>query len=354
MHTKITATVGPRCDSAELIHGMVEAGMDIARMNFSHCTPEEFLQRQKLIRTAEKKLKRTVSLLQDLQGPRIRVGKLPDESIVLEEGVPYVFSHDAQKSASPCIPIDDPYLHLDIKSGDPFYLANGSMELVVTSVRGGRITAQCLRGGTLFSRKGINVPQTRYQRGALTPKDIADAKFGAAHGVDYMGLSFVQTADDVVKLRKALGTSKVKIIAKIERAVALEHIDEIIRVSDGIMVARGDLGIEIPAEDVPIVQKNLIRQAHWHGKPVMVATQMLLSMIASNHPTRAEVSDVANAVFERADALCLSDETANGAYPVEAVKTMRRIITRIDHFLHQDNFFASSQPLAGVSTYTNV
>lgn len=354
MHTKITATIGPRCESAEQILGMVEAGMDIARMNFSHCTPEEFLRRTKLIHTAEKKLKQTVSLLQDLQGPRIRVGRIPDEGIVLEEGISYTFSHNEKKSSSLCIPIDDPYLHLDIKSGDPFYLANGAMELVVTSVREERIVAQCVRGGTLFSRKGINVPQTRYQRGALTRKDITDAKFGAAHGVDYIGLSFVQTADDVIKLRKVLGTSKVKIIAKIERAVALEHIDEIIRVSDGIMVARGDLGIEVPAEDVPIVQKNLIRQAHWHGKPAIVATQMLLSMIANNHPTRAEVSDVANAVFERADAVCLSDETANGAYPVEAVKTMKRIITRIDDFLHQDNFFTLTQPFTKAGTYTHV
>lgn len=354
MHTKITATVGPRCDSADLILGMAEAGMDIARMNFSHCTPEEFLQRQKFIREAEKKLNRHVAILQDLQGPRIRVGELPEEGIVLEVGASYSFTHDISQGSASCIPIDDPYLHLDIKSGDPFFLANGAMELVITSVRDGHITAECVRGGTLFSRKGINVPQTQYHRGALTQKDIIDATFGVQHGVDYVGLSFVQTAEDVQKLRSVLGNSPVKIISKIERAVALEHIDEIIRASDGIMVARGDLGIEIPAEDVPIVQKNLIRQAHWHGKPVMVATQMLLSMIASNHPTRAEVSDVANAVFDRADAVCLSDETANGMYPVDAVKTMKRIIVRIDDFLHQENFFVPTQSVTKTDTYTHV
>lgn len=340
MDTKILATIGPNSESPKVIEGMIRAGMNIARMNFSHCTFDEFLSRKRIITSLAKKLKKEVVIFQDLQGPRIRVGKMPEEGKMLEEGRIYIFSHKAPTNINGnFISIDDPYLHMDMKKGEPLYLANGVMELEVVSVKDKQIYAKCLRGGILFSRKAINIPLTKYGRGALTPKDIKDIKFGVKQGIDHVGLSFVQTADDVRKLRSYLGGKDIKIIAKIERAVALHNIDEIIQEADGIVVARGDLGIETAMEDLPIIQKNLIRHSHWHGKPVIVATQMMLSMIDHQTPTRAEVTDVANAVFEGADGVWLSDETANGKYPVETVRAMKKIISRIDQYKHRDNFF---------------
>lgn len=340
MNTKILATIGPRSEDQKTIEGMMRAGMDIARVNFSHCTYDEFKKRKVIIKTLEKKLKKKIVIFQDLQGPRIRVGKMPDEGKVLQEGKIYIFSHGVSADAQgDFISIDDSYLHVDMKVGEPLYLANGTMEFKVEKVKDKQIYAKCIRGGTLFSRKSVNIPFTQYSRGALTPKDIADIKFGVEEGIDQVGLSFVQSADDIRKLRKYLKGKDIKIMAKIERAVALHNIDEIIQEADGIVIARGDLGIEMPMEDLPIIQKNLIRHAHWHGKPVIVATQMLLSMINYPHPTRAEVTDVANAVFEGADGVWLSDETTDGNFPIEAVKVMKKIITRIDGYKHQENFF---------------
>ena len=339
MKTKIIATIGPKSESYEELKAMAEAGLSIARMNFSHCTVEEYGTRKANIERINKELGTTVKLLQDLQGPRIRVGKLPAEGVHLEEGKIYVFSHDQKEYEGGIIPMDDPELHIDVKVGEPFYLANGAMELEITDVQGSQIHAKVVTGGTLFSRKAINVPRTNLTRGGVTDKDIEDAKFGVAQGVDYIALSFVQSADDINKLRNEFPDTKIKIIAKIERALALDNIDEIIEASDGIMIARGDLGIEIPMEDLPIIQKNLIRHAHWHNKPAIVATQMMMSMIDHEHPTRAEVSDIANAVFEGGDAVMLSDETAAGNHPAKAVAMMAKIVKRIEDYTARENFF---------------
>ncbi|HBI25216.1 MAG: Pyruvate kinase [Candidatus Wolfebacteria bacterium GW2011_GWC2_39_22] len=340
MKTKIVATIGPKSDSYEELKAMAEAGLNIARMNFSHCTVEEYRGRKEHIARINKELGTDIEIMQDLQGPRIRVGKLPAEGVELKEGETFVFSFEQSEYVlGGIIPIDDAYLHIDVKKGEPFFLANGAMELDIVDVQGSQIHAKVVTGGTLFSKKGINVPRTNLTRGGVTDKDIEDAKFGVAEGVDYIALSFVQSAEDITKLRSVFPDKKIKIIAKIERALALDNIDEIIEESDGIMIARGDLGIEIPMEDLPIIQKNLIRHAHWHNKPAIVATQMMMTLIDHDHPTRAEVSDVANAVFEGGDAVMLSDETAAGKHPAKAVATMAKIVRRIEEYTARENFF---------------
>lgn len=330
MKTKIIATIGPASDSPEIIKKLVKEGLDIARFNFSHCTYEEFKARAAKLKKAAKEEGKQIAILQDLQGPRIRVGELPGESRELRDGDVVIFSTNI-KNDKEIIFVDEPYLHADIKKGELIYLANGEMKLKVERVQGDKIYARVERGGTLYSRKGVNVPHTKLTTSGLTAKDIKDVKFGLKNGVDYVAISFVQTAGDVLKLKKLVG-SKAKIIAKIETALALKNIDEIIQASDGIMVARGDLGIEVAEEKLPFIQKNLIRQAAWHGKASIVATQMLLSMINNPRPTRAEVSDVANAVLDGADAVMLSDETASGKHPVQALEALVRIARQAEHY----------------------
>lgn len=349
LKTRIIATIGPKSDSKEIVRALVEAGMDIARMNFSHCTPDEYRKRQRDLKDAAKATKRTVKIMLDLQGPRIRVGKLPVEGVVIAEGKTYTFTTKAGIYTGGAIQITDPYLHADVKPGDPMFLTSGEMELIITKVRGHEFQAKAVRGGTLFSNKGVNVPKTKLTTSGLTKKDVKDVAFGLKAGVDFIALSFVQSAKDVERLRKLIGPkSKIQIISKIERPIALTNIDEIIQASDGIMVARGDLGVELPMEELPIVQKHLIRHTHWHGKPVIVATQMMMSMVNHPTPTRAEVSDIANAIFEGADGVMLSDETAAGSYPVKAVATMHRIAARAERYMSRENFFDNS-PIGSLS-----
>ena len=331
MRTKIIATVGPKSESPEVIRELIKAGADIFRMNFSHCTYAEYRTRKNAIKTISKEEGRDVKIMIDLQGPRLRVGELPKEGIEMEEGEIFTFTTDKENGKA--IFIDDPHLHNDIKVGDPLYLVNGAIELVVKSVEDREIKAEVVSGGTLFSKKAVNLPYTALTTSSLTEKDLADIEFAVEEGTDYIALSFVQTAEDVLHLRRLIGEN-IKIVSKIERAIALKNIDAIIKASDSIMIARGDLGIELPMEDVPIVQKHLIRMASWHGKASIVATQMLLSMVEKTKPTRAEVNDVANAVFDGADAVMLSDESANGENPVAAVKTMAKIVKRVEADLY--------------------
>ncbi len=299
--------------------------MDIARMNFSHCTYDEYRNRKKLIEAASKEFGRKVYIQQDLKGPRLRVGTMPEDGRILKDGEDIVFTTEKETMKDGEIYIEDPYIHSDIAVNDPLYLANGQMELVVTGVEGKRIMAKVLQGGILLSNKGVNVPNTKLTTSGLTEKDIKDVEFALAEGVDYIAISFVQSVEDIHRLRAMIGDRSVKIIAKIEMAMALKNIDEIISASDVIMVARGDLGTEISLEKVPFVQKNLIRQTIWHGKYSITATQMLYSMMNHPHPTRAEVSDIANAVWDGTDAVMLSDESAAGKYPLEALQTLIRI-----------------------------
>lgn len=340
MKTKIIASIGPKSRNYKTIHSFINNGAEIFRFNFSHATEEEFLEGLKLVRQAAKDLNKKVKVMQDLQGPRIRLGVIPKDGMEIKEGKIYEFAF--RKKTNPeksIIDIDNPYLHIDIKEGDPLFITGGEIKLEVVKVKGQSIFAKAIIGGIIFSHKGINIPKTNLSKGGLTAKDARDARFALKHNIDYIALSFVQGAEDIRKLRKIIGGKKTKIIAKIERAIALDNIDSIIKESDGIMVARGDLGIEIPMEDVPIIQKHLIRQAHWHKKPAIVATQMMTSMINHPNPTRAEVNDVASAVFDRADAVMLSDESAMGEYPERAVSFMDRIINKIESYIHKPNFF---------------
>lgn len=323
MRTKIIATIGPISASEEMLEKFVGAGLDIARLNFSHGTHESFAEWITMIRAAASKAGRTVLILQDLQGPRIRVGELPPEGVALTEGTTVHFS--TEKSDTSGIYIDHARLHLEIAVGDPMYLANGDMELLVERVEGSRIAAKVVRGGILHSRKGVNLPRTKLSNSGLTAKDIRDAQFGIEHGVDMIAISFVQSEDDVKRLRKLVG-DKVKIIAKIETALAVEHMNSITRAADAIMIARGDLGIEVPIETLPGIQKTLIRQARWYERGTITATQMLISMVNHVRPTRAEVSDIANAVWDGSDAVMLSDETASGSYPLEALQMMVKTV----------------------------
>ncbi|MDD4931066.1 MAG: pyruvate kinase [Candidatus Colwellbacteria bacterium] len=331
MRTKIIATIGPRSESPKILRELILAGIDIARMNFSHCTYDEYKARKKAIEKICAEEKRSVKILLDLKGPRLRVGELPEDGVEINEDDEVVFSTDKEEIKKGIIFIEDPYLHDDIKEGDPLFLVNGAIELTVTKIVGRKIYARAVTSGTLFSRKAVNVPNTKLTTSSLSNKDIDDIQFGLEEGMDYVALSFVQDAEDVNRLKALVGDSA-KIISKIERPLAVKNIDSIIQASDSIMIARGDLGIEMPMEEIPTVQKHLIKHASWYGKGSIVATQMLLSMVEKPHPTRAEVSDVANAVFDGADAVMLSDESASGAYPVESVRMMAKIVQKAEKY----------------------
>ncbi len=339
MNTKIIATIGPKTESPEDLKRLLDEGVEMVRVNFSHATYEQYARIKKLLNVYNKKNKREVKIMLDLQGPRIRVGNMPKGGINLEEGEHYSFifkKGGVYKKG--IIPIDNSELYLDIKKGEPLYLANGEIELIVSDIRKGFINGIVVRGGLLTSHKGINVPYTNMKRGGLTPKDISDVKFGLSVGVDYVALSFVQTREDVEKLRKIISKKKgVKLISKIERAIALRNIDQIIQVSDAIMIARGDLGIEIPIEELPIVQKYLVKFAHWHDKPAIIATQIMTSMIKNSHPTRAEISDIANAVLDGGDMVMLSDETTIGDHPFTAVRILKKVVSRTEKYLDKEN-----------------
>ncbi len=340
MNPKIVVNVGRRSADFELLKKMALAGMDTARLNFAHASNDQLIELKENLKKVEQETGIKVKVFQDLCGPRIRVGVLP-EDIHMTEGEEYSFSFDkCDPNDKTCIPIDSKDLINDLEVGHPFYLVNGAIELTITKIEDGKIYAKVERGGHLSSKKGINLPKTNLSGGGLTAKDEIDAKFGAEQGVDYMGLSFVQSEEDVIKLRKIIGPD-IQIIAKIERGTAMPSIDKIIRESDGIMIARGDLGIEMPIEELPILQKELIRHAHWHKKSAMVATQIMLSMVEKSHPTYAEVTDIANAVFDGADTLMLSDETAVGKYPVECITIMKKIIEKADEYYNKTNYWKS-------------
>lgn len=329
MRTKIIATIGPSSNDPQTIGRMIDAGMDVARINCSHSSTKQIRDWTKLIRRVAHQKHRRVQVMVDLQGPRLRVGVLSKKGRVLNDGEIVTFDTNGATGRG-VIHVDDPYLHNDIEVGHPMFLSNGQIELVIIHVHGTTFKAEVIHGGHLFSHKAVNLPGTRLTTSGLTNKDIIDAKTGLGVQADLVALSFVQTPADVKALRKIVGR-KAEIIVKIEMAMALNHMDGILQATDQMMVARGDLGAEVPVEDVPFLQKHLIREAHRHHRTAIVATQMLISMVDNVHATRAEVSDVANAVLDGADTLMLSDETAAGKYPVEAVAMMRRVVDRAEH-----------------------
>jgi len=334
-HTKIVCTIGPASDTVESLVKLVEAGMNVCRLNFSHGTHEQHAELIKRIREASEKTGEPLCILQDLQGPKIRVGELPETGVELVAGKPVVFT-SGKGDIPKKIPVTYPNLHEDVKTGQHLLLDDGLLEVIVKSIKGEDVNCEVITGGMLKSHKGLNLPETDTKISAITDKDKEDIVFGVLQGVDWIALSFVRKSDDVRELRKLIGDPGIKVIAKMEKPEAITNMDAIIAEVDGIMVARGDLGIEMPAEKVPVIQKELIAKCRLAGKPVIVATQMLDSMIKNPRATRAEISDIANAVIDHADATMLSGETASGAHPIEAVKTMTATIIETEKSKYDD------------------
>ena len=324
--TRIVATVGPSTNSYKDIKAMLDAGANGIRLNFSHGSHEERDQQIKWVRKASKECSKPVAIIQDLQGPKIRMGDF-DGIINVSKGQSLVFGYKADYEATGVIPTQYD-LSKKVKRGEKLYLYDGKIKTVVSSVADNRVHVKAENSGILIKRKGINVPETDFGGDIITAKDKKDIAYGSMADMDYVALSFVQTAHDIKKLRRMLANlgSTAKIIAKIETKLAVDNLEEIIIEADAVMVARGDLAIETSPESVPIIQRKIIEYAMKYAKPSIVATQMLASMNEEPEPTRAEVSDVATAVLLGADAIMLSDETASGKYPVEAVEVMHRVI----------------------------
>jgi pyruvate kinase len=326
-YTKIVVTLGPAVDTVEAIGGLVDAGMDVARLNFSH---GEYATHERLasyVREAASRQGRTVALLQDIQGPKIRVGTFPDGSIHLRRGDTVTLVAGSGQGGTARVEIDYPHLAGDVAVGSEVALADGLVRLQVASRTGDELTATVTEGGPLADHQGAAFPHTELRVSAVTEKDEADLAFGRLLGVDFVAASFVRTAADVLRVQELSG---VPVIAKIERAAAVANLDEILSVADGVMVARGDLGVELPLERLPVVQMDILRRTNAAGLVSVTATEMLESMTHNTRPTRAEVTDVATAVMEGTDAVMLSGETAVGEFPVETVAMMNRILEEAD------------------------
>ncbi len=338
--TKIVCTIGPATESEEMIEKLVMAGMNVARINFSHGTHDYLHKLVQRIKRVRSRVKKPVAILQDLQGPKIRIGVIKENIVQLVQGQEFVLTSEHVQGDARRVSVSLQTLPLEVTAGHPILLADGNIELHVEKVAGSDIICRVVVGGTLSSHKGINLPGSEVHVDSLTPKDRNDIHVGLGWGVDAIALSFVRTALDVETARQIVVKEggHVPIIAKIEKHEAVTNIDSIIAVSDGIMVARGDLGVEIDLERVPLVQKDIIRKCNALGKPVITATQMLVRMVDNPRPTRAEATDVANAVLDGTDAVMLSEETAAGKYPVEAVAMMDRIVRAAETSLDSSKF----------------
>ncbi len=334
--TKIVCTIGPATESEETLTKLVKNGMNVMRLNFSH---GDFAEHQVRADNLQKVMEKTgiqVARLQDLSGPKIRIGEFEKGSTVLKEGAKFTLTTDKVPGTDEKVSINYPLFAKEVKVGDPVLLHDGKKKLEVLEINGNEVVCQVIVGGEIKGKRGVNLPGSDLSVASLTEKDREDIKFGLKNNFDFFALSFVRRPEDVIELRQILDEAKseARIISKIETPQALKNIDEIIKLSDGIMVARGDLAIEIPAEDVPLIQKMIIHKCNQAGKPVITATQMLESMISSPVPTRAEVSDVANAILDGTDAIMLSEETTLGQYPVQAVQMMGKIAQRIEKDPH--------------------
>ena len=346
--TKILCTIGPASQSVEVLVNLIEAGMDVVRLNFSHGTHE---QHQKVIENVKEASRLTgeyITLLQDLSGPKIRTGLLEEKEVELKTGATFTFTIDDIKGDTQRVSTTYRELPVDVRVGDTILVDDGKMKMSVISKSTNDVVCRVVNGGVLKEKKGMNLPGVKVSVPSFTQKDIDDLKFGLANDVDYVALSFVRTADDVKQLREivikeAPKSKRVPIVAKIEKGEAVDNIDSIIKEADVIMVARGDLGVEMPPEDVPIIQKMIVRKCNEVGVPVIIATQMLESMIENPRPTRAEANDVANAVLDGADAVMLSGETSVGRFPIEAVSTMDRIIRKAEE-QQQDHLSLAHKP----------
>jgi pyruvate kinase len=334
--TKIVCTLGPATESVDGIASLLEAGMDVVRLNFSHGDREDHRKKIRRIREVSKSLGREVGILQDLGGPKIRLGELPEGGVNLEAGSTIALGIEGQ-AGNAVLPVSYPYLLEDVGVGERILLADGLAELEVREVKSDRLLCAVIIGGAVTSRKGVNLPQANLRVAAFTEKDRADLEVGLEEGVDFVALSFVRHEDDLAPVRERITRQShpPMLIAKIEKPQAVDRLQPILEVVDGVMVARGDLGVEMPPEKVPMIQKDIIAAARRAGRPVITATQMLRSMVDSPRPLRAEASDVANAVLDGTDAVMLSEETAIGNYPTEAVRVLHRVALeaepKIDH-----------------------
>ena len=353
---KIVATLGPALDDPSRLRAAIEAGIDVARLNFSHGTKEEHRQRLEAVRATGREVGRTVGSLGDLQGPKIRLGDVPDPGIELREGGQVVFVSGVDEldehtpdDSTPVVPVVYERLADDVDPGSLILIDDGLLRMVVSSVEGPRVNARVVVGGLAKSRKGVNLPGVAVSAKSLTEKDREDVASMVELGVDWIALSFVRAARDIHELRELItGHGGIQpIVAKLERPEAVDNLDEIVQATDAMMVARGDLGVEIGPERVPAIQKEMIDRANRWSKPVITATEMLDSMIRSPRPTRAEASDVANAIFDGTDAVMLSGETAAGRYPVEAVRTMARIIEVNERDTHFSQVFPETRDVVG-------
>ena len=335
--TKIVCTIGPASENEQTLEKLINAGMNVARLNFSHGDFEEHGNRIKSIRSVAEKLGKNVAILLDTKGPEIRTNNMENGGIDLEAGQQLIVSMEEVLGTTEKISVTYPELVNDVHVGSKILLDDGLIELEVKQIEKNELYTEVLNNGTLKNKKGVNVPNVSVNLPGITDKDAADIEFGIEQGVDFIAASFVRRVSDVLDIRKLLEKHKatdIQIIPKIENREGVDNIDSILEISDGLMVARGDLGVEIPAEEVPLVQKQLIKKCNALGKPVITATQMLDSMQRNPRPTRAEASDVANAILDGTDAIMLSGETAAGSYPVEAVQTMHNIASYTEKSLN--------------------
>ncbi len=333
--TKIIATMGPSTADKEVLQKMFQEGVNVCRLNFSHGAHEAHERTIKMIRDLNEETGLNVAILADLQGPKIRIGNMEDKGAELVEGSTVTITTSDFLGTAEHFSINYEQLPKDVAVGERILLDDGKLVLEVTNTnKKDTIKAKVLFGGWLSSHKGVNLPNTKISLPSLTEKDMVDLDFALEHNADWIGLSFVRSARDIIELKHIISSkqAKAKVIAKIEKPEAIDDIDEIMKESDAIMVARGDLGVEIPYQNVPLIQKMIINKARERAKPVIVATQMMESMITSSSPTRAEVNDVANAVLDGADAVMLSGETSVGKYPVQVIKTMANIVLEVENF----------------------
>lgn len=330
--TKIVATLGPASSEERVLTEMIKEGMNVARLNFSHGTYETHGESLRMVRKLEETLGVPIAVMLDTKGPEIRTGKLKDGVVFLKEGSTFILTPESILGDETRVSVSFPDLAKDVKPGDHILIDDGKIDLEVVDIRGSDIWCRVIVGGELGENKGVNVPGVDVSLPSLSEKDISDIRWGVENGVDWFAISFVRKAVDIINVRRIIEEAggSTKIIAKIETRQAVENFEEILNVSDGIMVARGDLGVELPTEEVPLLQKRFINSCKKVGKPVIVATQMLETMIYNPRPTRAEVNDVANAIFDGADAVMLSGETAKGKYPVESIRMMRKIIEKTE------------------------
>ena len=333
--TKIVATLGPASSDKDTLRQMFQAGLNVCRLNFSHGSHEDHAAVVKTIRELNEETGLNVAILADLQGPKIRTNEMENNGVELVNGSVVTIGIEKVIGTAQRFSINYEKLPQDVQAGERILLDDGKLALEVVATDGKKeFTAKVIHGGILSSKKGVNFPNTRISMPSLTPKDLEDLDFALSQDVDWIGLSFVRSARDIIELKHIIATknAKAKVIAKIEKPEAIDDIDEIIRESDGLMVARGDLGVEVPFQKVPLIQKMLITKCITQAKPIIVATQMMETMINNITPTRAEVNDVANAVLDGADAVMLSGETSVGKFPIEVIKTIANIVTEMEQF----------------------